>query len=257
MTSVALDTQFALASAATLEDALGPDHILAVGQAVETGLIEALDVTSTAFTIPFSGDEPGCVALVVSGGLAALLADLPAGSASVVDAALRAAAAAYGCAISDEHAHEVDVADAQGAPGSRLTTAPLLEGSERVAVVAVRVGPDRPGANLEPDTGPHNFPILDGQGAPEADVAHPLSLLNDVELGVTVELGRTRILLRDLLALTPGAVIELDRAAGSPVDMLVNGTLIARGEVVVVDEEFGIRVTEIVGHGYEGKRTRR
>ena len=51
---------------------------------------------------------------------------------------------------------------------------------------------------------------------------------------------------RDLLALTPGAVIELDRAAGSPVDVLVNGTLIARGEVVVIDEEFGIRISEIV-----------
>ena len=66
-------------------------------------------------------------------------------------------------------------------------------------------------------------------------------------MGVTAELGRRRMTVRDLLALTPGSVIELDRAAGSPIDVLVNGTLIARGEVVVIDEEFGIRISEIVG----------
>jgi flagellar motor switch protein FliN/FliY len=52
---------------------------------------------------------------------------------------------------------------------------------------------------------------------------------------------------RDLLALTPGSVVELDRLAGSPVDVLVNGTLVARGEVVVIDEEFGVRISEIIG----------
>jgi flagellar motor switch protein FliN/FliY len=64
---------------------------------------------------------------------------------------------------------------------------------------------------------------------------------------VTAELGRTRMSVRELLSLTPGAVIELDRAAGGPADLLVNGRLIARGEVVVIDENFGIRITEIVG----------
>ena len=63
---------------------------------------------------------------------------------------------------------------------------------------------------------------------------------------VTVELGRTRMSVRELLALCPGDVLELDRAAGSPADLLVNGRLIARGEVVVVDEDFALRVTEIV-----------
>jgi flagellar motor switch protein FliN/FliY len=75
-----------------------------------------------------------------------------------------------------------------------------------------------------------------------------MELLNDVEMGVAVELGRTRMSVRDILGLTPGSVVELDRAAGSAVDMLVNGTLVARGEVVVIDEEFGIRITEIIGH---------
>jgi flagellar motor switch protein FliN/FliY len=71
-------------------------------------------------------------------------------------------------------------------------------------------------------------------------------VLADVEMGVTAELGRCRMSVRELLALTPGAVIDLDRAAGAPVDLLVSGTLIARGEVVVIDEEFGIRISELL-----------
>ena len=80
-----------------------------------------------------------------------------------------------------------------------------------------------------------------------------VELLSDVEMGVTAELGRTRLTVRELLSLQPGAIVELDRSAGSPVDLLVNGTLVARGEVVVIDEEFGIRITEIVGQKPEGK----
>ena len=59
-------------------------------------------------------------------------------------------------------------------------------------------------------------------------------------MGVTAELGRCHMSIREVLSLTPGAVIDLDRAAGAPVDVLVNGTVIAHGEVVVIDEEFGI-----------------
>jgi flagellar motor switch protein FliN/FliY len=84
-----------------------------------------------------------------------------------------------------------------------------------------------------------------------SSVPSGLELLHDVEMGVTAELGRTRMLVREVLELVPGSVIELDRAAGSPVDVLVNGTLIARGEVVVIDEEFGIRITEVVGYDEE------
>lgn len=73
-----------------------------------------------------------------------------------------------------------------------------------------------------------------------------LNVLYDVEMTLTAELGRTRLPVRQVLELTPGAVLELDRAAGSPADVMVNGRLIARGEVVVIDEDFGIRITEIV-----------
>jgi len=75
-----------------------------------------------------------------------------------------------------------------------------------------------------------------------------LGLIMDVPMQVTVELGRTKKLIRDILELTPGSVVELDKLAGEPVDILVNGKLIAKGEVVVIDENFGVRVTEIVGH---------
>jgi len=66
-------------------------------------------------------------------------------------------------------------------------------------------------------------------------------------MSVTAVLGRTRLSVRHLLGLAVGHVVELDRTADSAVDLLVNGTLVARGEVVVIDDEFGVRITEIVG----------
>ncbi|HEY9899730.1 MAG TPA: flagellar motor switch phosphatase FliY [Pantanalinema sp.] len=85
-------------------------------------------------------------------------------------------------------------------------------------------------------------------GAASQTMAPPsgLDLVMDVPLKVTVELGRTRMQIRDVLELGKGSVVELDKLAGEPVDLLVNGKLIARGEVVVIDENFGIRVTDIV-----------
>lgn len=73
-----------------------------------------------------------------------------------------------------------------------------------------------------------------------------IDLLLDISLQVTVELGRARMKIAEILGLRNGSVIELDRLAGEPADILVNGTLIARGEVVVVDEKFGVRVIEVV-----------
>lgn len=76
--------------------------------------------------------------------------------------------------------------------------------------------------------------------------ASAMALLHGVEMEVTVELARTTMSVKDLLALAPGRVVEMDRPASALVDVLVNGTLVARGEVVVLDDEFGVRVTEIV-----------
>lgn len=73
-----------------------------------------------------------------------------------------------------------------------------------------------------------------------------LGMLSNVKVNMTVEVGRTQITLQDLLRLSEGSVVELDRMAGDPLDILVNGTAIAKGEVVVVGEKFGIRFGEVV-----------
>ncbi len=73
-----------------------------------------------------------------------------------------------------------------------------------------------------------------------------IDLLMDIALDVVIELGRTTMPLKEVLELGPGAVIELDKLAGDPVDILVNDKLVARGEVVVIEENFGVRITEIV-----------
>jgi flagellar motor switch protein FliN len=78
-----------------------------------------------------------------------------------------------------------------------------------------------------------------------ADVADDLERLSDVPVELAVEIGRTRMTIGETLALGPGSIITLNRLAGEPVDLLVNGKPIARGEVVVIDEEFGLRVTEV------------
>ena len=77
--------------------------------------------------------------------------------------------------------------------------------------------------------------------------AATVGLLLDVGLRVSVELGRARLAIEDLLALGPASVVELDTLAGEPVRVLVNDRLIARGEVVVVDESFGVRITGLAG----------
>jgi flagellar motor switch protein FliN len=73
-----------------------------------------------------------------------------------------------------------------------------------------------------------------------------LDFILDIPLKVTVELGRTEVLIKDLLQLGQGSVLELDKLAGEPLEILVNGKLVAKGEVVVVNEKFGIRLTDII-----------
>lgn len=73
-----------------------------------------------------------------------------------------------------------------------------------------------------------------------------MELLLDVSMRVTVELGRTRMQLSQILELQNGSVVELDRLAGDPVDIIVNDRMVARGEVVIVDDKFGVRITEMV-----------
>lgn len=84
------------------------------------------------------------------------------------------------------------------------------------------------------------------EDAAELAGGHDLSLVLDVPVELAVEIGRTTMTIRETLGIAPGSLITLDRMAGEPVDLLVNGRRIARGEIVAIDEEFGLRVTEVV-----------
>jgi flagellar motor switch protein FliN len=92
---------------------------------------------------------------------------------------------------------------------------------------------------------PVQFSGFPGGQTIQADQTN-LGLLLDIPLKVTVELGRTQKTIKDILELSQGSIVELDKLAGEPVDILVNNKLIAKGEVVVIDENFGVRVTDIV-----------
>jgi flagellar motor switch protein FliN/FliY len=84
-------------------------------------------------------------------------------------------------------------------------------------------------------------------GVPEQPGMADLRRLSDVPIDLTVEIGRTRLTVGETLDLRQGSILTLNRMAGEPVDLLVNGTPIARGEVVVIDEQFGVRITDVVG----------
>lgn len=83
-----------------------------------------------------------------------------------------------------------------------------------------------------------------------------LDVILDIPVTISMEIGRTKISIRNLLQLNQGSVVELDRLAGEPMDVLVNGTLIAHGEVVVVNEKFGIRLTDVISAAERIKKLR-
>jgi len=238
----------ALAVTSALEQVLGEDVILAVG--VAQRLAPNADVlplgATRAVALGISAGIEGELALIVGDQLATSLEARAADEllASSVTTALEAGANAISGLVADEvqlgRANEV-ATESVIADDADFIVYPLLANDERVACLVIKLAVAASTASVAI----HEFePINDGSAGFAG--SRPLAILKDVEMGVTAELGRRRMTVRDLLALTPGSVIELDRAAGSPVDVLVNGTLIARGEVVVIDEEFGIRIAEIV-----------
>lgn len=86
------------------------------------------------------------------------------------------------------------------------------------------------------------------ENTPAVEDARELEFVLDIPLRVSVELGRTRILVQDLLKLHKGSVMELNKIAGEPLEILVNDRVVARGEVIVINEKFGVRLTDIVSH---------
>lgn len=283
------DNRTAMAVAAALEQAMGPDTILAVGLPVtEPPNAAILPATPRVLCLEWASGLAGLVGLAVTDELARRLEAL-APDEELITALTPAFAAATteittanGGNSTPGPVRETDVAAFLGGfPDDHgYLVYPLLDGTERIATLVVQVGiegsavhaasgigagsmtPASTGAAVARTTPAGSLPDLETHQFGQLPDAHtinlvdprPLSLLHDVEMGVTAELGRRRMTVRDLLSLTPGAVIELDRAAGSPVDVLVNGTLIARGEVVVIDEEFGIRISEIVAGVEAGAR---
>ena len=198
-----------------------------------------------AITARFTGAATGEVVVVVGQDLADALKESPLGEPDLTAAvrpALEAAARVFGPVVLDPgQMMEPGVALSAIAAKDGAVTVPLLDGGDIGAVLALALSP------WPADAGPGGVATRSAGAGPRGG----LDMLHDVEMEVSAELGRTRMSVRELLSLTPGAIIELDRAAGSPADLLVNGRLIARGEVVVVDENFGIRITEIVTPGSE------
>jgi len=101
------------------------------------------------------------------------------------------------------------------------------------------------GAAVQPQADLAQFQSLSDQGMAGAEEGN-LDMILDIPVTLSVEIGRTKISIRNLLKLNQGSVVELTRLAGEPMDIFVNGTLIAHGEVVVVNEKFGIRLTDVI-----------
>ncbi|GIE80079.1 hypothetical protein Aph02nite_60290 [Actinoplanes philippinensis] len=206
-------------------------------------------IEGQAITARFTGAASGEVLVVVGQDLADALRESPLGELDLTAAvrpALEAAARVFGPVVLDPgQLMEPEIALSALAAKDGSVAVPLQDETEVRAVLALALSQwpgAEPGAvNVAPMSAPSRR--ASGRGG--------LDMLHDVEMEVSAELGRTRMSVRELLSLTPGAIVELDRAAGSPADLLVNGRLIARGEVVVVDENFGIRITEIVSPGAE------
>ncbi len=106
--------------------------------------------------------------------------------------------------------------------------------------------PEQPRPDSEQVAGQLETSANDGGSSAQGEDAPQLDVILDIPVTVSMEVGATRMPIRKLLQLNQGSVIELERMAGEPLDVLVNGTLIAHGEVVVVNEKFGIRMTDVI-----------
>lgn len=116
----------------------------------------------------------------------------------------------------------------------------LLLSQAEAALASVNDGQEPPPSGVSP------FKLRDFSGAPPSSEAATLDLIRDVELDVSIELGRSHMYLEDVLRLRKGSVVPLDKLAGDPVDIYVNGRLIARGEILVLNDNFCVRIAELV-----------
>jgi len=234
-----VDEAMVLAAARAAAAALPAVQPLEVGTP-QPGALATAAVSAGAAVARLTGRPGGVVAVLVGDDLVTALASSPLGEldlAAAVQPALDAAAASL--QTTAQGGRTLDPSLVEQELGVPFTAVPLLAGGATHAVLLVTNSTVEAGPREQAATSPSRPSQPQGR-------RQGIELLHGVVMDVTVELGRTRMSVRDLLELTPGTVLELDRAAGSPADLLVNGRLIARGEVVVVDEDFGLRVTEII-----------
>jgi flagellar motor switch protein FliN/FliY len=226
-------------AAATQAAGLVPSSApLTAGRPVEAAeVLAALPAGAVAVVADVVGATSGTVLVVAENALADALAASPMGPLPIVDAlrpALDALASAFGtAAVAD--VREVPAELALGELGASPVHAVVPLTGDAGAQAWVGIARARSASATASLPAPRH-----------GNAGRGLEMLHDVVMELTAELGRTRMTVRDLLGLQPGTVVELDRLAGSPADLLVNGRLIARGEVVVVDEDYALKITELL-----------
>ena len=238
----------AAAAAAAVLPLGGPVSPVAADLSELVGLDSHVAVTARS-----TGAGDGTVAVVLSGGDLLALSGGEAVDAECCLPALEAAATALGpCVLSALDTVSAPTllqtlrAAGSGAHLARLGDDP----ADAVHVVVLTDAPpaatDVPAPRRAPERAGGQAGPAGGAAVSPGDIARGMGMLRGVHMEVTAEIGRTRMTVQELLELAAGSVVELDRPVGSPADLLVNGRLFARGEVVVVDEDFALRITEIV-----------
>jgi flagellar motor switch protein FliN/FliY len=224
-------------AAATQAAGLVPSSApLSAGRPVDVAeVVASLPPGALAVVADVVGTTSGTVLVVAENDLGDGLAASPMGPLPLVDAlrpALDALAASFGTSA---------VADVRELP-AELALSELTARPHHVVVPLTGEAGAQAWVGMSRNAG---VPVPEPRGASSSS-GRGLEMLHDVVMELTAELGRTRMTVRDLLALQPGTVVELDRLAGSAADLLVNGRLIARGEVVVVDEDYALKITELL-----------
>lgn len=227
-------TEVLATAASTVASTLAGGEPLTVGD--PTREADPAGFGSHAVIAQFSGSRTGDLLLVVADDVATALRDSSLGALDL-DAALTPTVEAVAAAIGP------------------VVLGPLQVVETRLGINRILAGPDAALVPLLGGTGPRAAIAISLNRAAASPATTPasedvqsqrLDLLRGVEMEATVELGRSRMTVNELLSLRSGAVIELDRAAGTPADLFVNGRLIAHGEVVVVDENYGLRITQVI-----------
>jgi len=212
------------------------------------GLLGAMDEPALLFTamlqgsglLPFSLLLPGTFLDIVAGAMPKVTA-----SAGIHAADSSAAASLLDSLPFTLTEDELDAAELLD-PEPRASLRPFATVQPESEVREEYAAPRREPTPIAQGPAAHRARFAPIADAPALAARSPIDLLAGLQMNVSVELGRTELTVSEVLGLGPGSVIELDRLAGQPVDILVNDRLIARGEVVVVDENFGVRVVEVV-----------